>query len=79
MVRGILDHQQGKGQEQGLQQGLMLMMTWLSPNSLSVEVILAYFVNSCTVFKLYIRTLLYLWVLFIWIAKFLGHGHALPF
>ena len=51
----------------------------LSPNSLSFEVILAYFVNTCTVFKLYLGTFLDLWVLIIWTANFLGHGHALSF
>ena len=75
----MLDHRQGRDHEQGLQQRLMLMTTCLSPNSLSFEVILAYFVNTSTVFKLYLGTFLDLWVLIIWTANFLGHGHALPF
>ena len=54
----MLDPQQGRCQKQGLQQWLMLMMTWLNPNSLKLKFILACYVDMYFVFELYLGTLL---------------------
>ena len=52
------------------------MRTWLSPNSLSVKVILACYVGLCSVFELYLETLLDLWLQLIQLAIFLVYWHA---